>query len=199
MGLIGLNSVSMLEKELLAELITGDKNAFTNLYFTYSGQIYSKILRLTKCEETSQEILQELFLKVWEKRSQIDPEKPFRSYLFTIAQNLMYDHFRKVARDKVLVDSLVSSAAMYYRSDDTEVFEERMQCINKAIEQLPPVRRQVFKLSKIEGKSYEEIALLLGISHSTISDHIVKANRAIKKYLQMQGDVAVAFLIWAAL
>ncbi|MCE6989701.1 RNA polymerase sigma factor [Dyadobacter sp. CY323] len=186
----------MLEKELLAELITGDKNAFTNLYFSYSGQVYSKILRLTKCEETSREILQELFLKVWEKRTQIDPEKPFKAYLFTIAQNLMYDHFRKVARDKVLVDSLVSSAAMYYRAEESEVFEERLECIKKAIEQLPPARKQVFKLSKIEGKSYEEIASLLEISHSTISDHIVKANRAIKKYLQAHGDVAVSLLIW---
>ncbi|MCE7070120.1 sigma-70 family RNA polymerase sigma factor [Dyadobacter sp. CY327] len=185
----------MLERELLTELNTGDKRAFTSLYFTYSAQIYSKILRLTKCEETSQEILQELFLKVWERRSQINPEKPFKAYLFTIAQNLIYDHFRKVARDKVLVDNLISSASMYYRSEDSEVFEVRLQYIHKAIEHLPPVRKHIFKLSKIEGKSYEEIASIMQISTSTISDHIVKANRAIKKYLQMHADVTVSLFI----
>lgn len=192
-----LNSVCMLENKLLAELIDGDKNAFTDLYFKYSGQIYSKMLRLTKCEETSKEILQELFLKIWEKRTQIDPTKPFNAYLFKIAQNLMYDHFRKVARDKILIENLVSSAAMYYHhSEESGVYEERLECINKAIEQLPAVRRQVFKLRKIEGKSYEEIASLMEISISTISDHMVKANRTIKKHLQIHGDVAVSLLIW---
>ncbi|TKT88951.1 RNA polymerase sigma factor [Dyadobacter frigoris] len=187
----------MLENGILKELIEGDKDAFTNLYFKYSGQIYSNILRLTKCEETSQEILQELFLKVWEKRAQIDLTKPFKAYLFTIAQNLMYDHFRKVARDKILTENLVHSAAIYYRpSEESGVFEERLECVNKAIEQLPAVRKQVFKLCKIEGKSYEEIASLLEISTSTISDHIVKANRAIRKYLQMHGDVAISLFIW---
>ncbi len=185
---------------LLQELINGDKKAFTTVYFKYSAQLYSNILRLTKCEETSKEILQELFLKIWENRRQIDLSKSFRSYIFIIAQNLVYDYFRKAARDKKLGDYIVSSAALYYsHSEETVIYDESLQHINQAINQLSPVRKQVFILCKMEGKSYEEIAALMKISPSTISDHIVKANRAIKKYLQIHGDLAVSLLIWTLL
>jgi RNA polymerase sigma-70 factor (family 1) len=185
---------------LLAELINGDKKAFTTIYLKYSTQLYGNILRLTKCEETSKEILQELFLKIWENRRRIDVSKSFKSYLFTVAQNLVYDYFRKAARDKRLGDYIVSSAALYYsHSEETIIYDESLQRINQAINQLSPVRRQVFILSKMEGKSYEEIASLMKISPSTISDHIVKANRAIKKYLRIHGDLAVSLLIWMIL
>lgn len=185
------------ESEILVELIKGDENAFTELYTKYSAMVYAKILRLTKCEETAKEILQELFLKIWEKRNQIDPAKPFSAYLFQIAQNLMYDHFRKVARDKVLSDNLVISAALFHNlPEDNQIYHERLQWLESAIEQLPTMRKEVFKLCKIEGKSYVEIASLLEISPSTISDHIVKANRAIRKHLQVHGDVTVSVFLW---
>lgn len=185
------------EIDILTGLTKGEEHAFSTLYVKYSGGLYAKILQLTKCEETSKEILQELFLKIWEKRNQIDPDKPFKAYLYTIAKNLMYDHFRKVARDKVLSDHLVHAAAVYHiHGDDSGVYYERLEYIHRAIEQLPTVRKQVFKLCKIEGKSYDEIASLMEISTSTISDHIVKANRAIKKYLEAHGDIAALLFVW---
>lgn len=181
------------ENEILTRLIRGDADAFSELYLTYSGMLYAKILRLTKCEETAKEILQELFLKIWEKRSQIDVDKPFKAYLFKIAKNLMYDHFRKVARDKILSDYLVSMATLSYpHAEEAGLYQERLECMANAIEQLPLARKTVFKLCKLEGKSYEEIASQLQISTSTISDHIVKANRSIKKYLENHRDVTVS-------
>ncbi len=186
------------ESDILMGLIKGEERAFSELYVKYSGAIYAKILQLTKCEETSKEILQDLFLKVWEKRDYIDTSRSFKAYLYTIAKNLMYDHFRKVARDKVLSDYLIQAAVAHYQhGEESGVYFERLDYINHAIDQLPAVRKQVFTLCKIEGKSYEEIASLLQISTSTISDHIVKANRAIKKYLETHGDVAATLFVWA--
>lgn len=184
------------EMMLLAKLAKGDEQAFTQLYHNYSNRLYSNILRFVKCEETAKEILQDLFLKIWELREKLDPNKSFKSFLFKVAENLVYDHFRKAARDKRLGDHLIASAVSFY--SDTEemvIYQESFHLVQKAIDQLPPTRKLVFTLCKIEGKSYDEIAALLGISISTISDHIVKANRTLKVYLHHNADIAISLTI----
>jgi len=184
------------EKVLLDGLAEGDERAFTALYEKYSLKLYANTLRLVKSEDTAKEILQELFLKIWELRRQIDPEKSFKSFLYKIAGNLVYDHFRKVSRDKKLSDSLLYMLEeQYSHSEESVIYHESLELIHTAISQLPEMRRQVYVLGKIEGKTYEEISAQLGISHSTISDHIVKANRFIKTYLTSRTDVALSLVI----
>jgi RNA polymerase sigma-70 factor (ECF subfamily) len=184
------------EKILLDRLAEGDAPAFTALYERYSLKLYTNILRLVKSEDTAKEILQDLFLKIWELRGQIDPEKSFKSFLYKIAGNLVYDHFRKVSRDKKLSDSLLYMLEeAYSHSEESVIYNESLELLNAAIGQLPEMRKKVYVLGKIEGKSYEEISAQLGISHSTISDHIVKANRFIKTYLTTRTDVALSLII----
>ncbi|SEJ57938.1 RNA polymerase sigma-70 factor, ECF subfamily [Dyadobacter sp. SG02] len=184
------------EKVLLDKLAEGDEPAFTALYEKYSLKLYANILRLVKSEDIAKEILQELFLKIWEMRGQIDPEKSFKSFLYKIAGNLVYDHFRKVSRDKKLSDSLLYMLEeQYSHSEESVIYNESLELLNTAISQLPEMRRRVYVLGKIEGKTYEEISAQLGISHSTISDHIVKANRFIKTYLTSRTDVALSLII----
>lgn len=72
---MGFDQIIIGEDILLTELIRGNRHAFTKLYFQYSGMVFSKLLQLTKCEDTSKEILQELFIKVWEKKEHIDINK----------------------------------------------------------------------------------------------------------------------------
>ncbi|SDF86936.1 RNA polymerase sigma-70 factor, ECF subfamily [Dyadobacter soli] len=184
------------EKVLLERLVEGDAPAFTALYEKYSLKLYGNILRLVKSEDTAKEILQELFLKIWELRGQIDPEKSFKSFLYKIAGNLVYDHFRKVSRDKKLSDSLLYMLEeQYSHLEEAVIYNESLELLNSAIGQLPEMRRRVYMMGKIEGKTYEEISAQLGISHSTISDHIVKANRFIKTYLTSRTDVALSLII----
>ena len=156
---------------------------FEQMYRLYSPRLFGWLLKLVKSASQAEEILQEVFLKVWEYRSFIDPNKSFRSFLFKIAENKVYDFFRKVSRDKNMESQLVVSASANYigieswdQDDETEVI------LQKAIEGLPPQRQQVFRLCKLEGKSYQEVGAMLGISVSTISDHIVKGTKSIRDY-----------------
>ncbi len=184
------------EKVLLGRLAEGDAPAFTALYEKYSLKLYANIFRLVKSEDTAKEILQELFLKIWELRGQIDPEKSFKSFLYKIAGNLVYDHFRKVSRDKRLSDNLLYLLEEEYsHSEESIIYNESLELLNMAINRLPEMRRRVYVLGKMEGKTYEEISAQLGISHSTISDHIVKANRFIKTYLTSRTDVTLSLII----
>jgi RNA polymerase sigma-70 factor (ECF subfamily) len=164
-------------------LKNGDVEAFRLIYQHFAPRLYGNLLRLVKSEEIARELLQDIFLKIWEKHELIDPEKSLRAYLFQIAENQAYDFYRKAARNKKLQVKLTMAAIdTYSHVEETLISKEYHSLIQKAIDALPPRRQQIFRLCKIDGKSYEEVSLQLGISTSTIGDHIVKATRFIQKY-----------------
>jgi len=102
------------EKNILLELIEGSEYAFEEIYRSYSPRLFGRLLKLVKIEAQAEEILQDVFLKIWINRRSIDPEKSFRSFLFKIAENKVYDFFRKVARDKNLESQLIALATSDY-------------------------------------------------------------------------------------
>ena len=175
------------ERDLVLALQRGDEEAFETIYGLYSQRLFGRLLKLVKTEAQAQEILQDVFIKLWQYRHSLDPEKSFRSFLFKIAENKVYDFFRKAARDKVMEANLISlSTTNYINIEEYTRAEENLILLYKAIERLPPQRQQVFRLCKLEGRSYKEVSELLSISLSTISDHIVKATKAIKEYFYKQ-------------
>lgn len=172
------------EKDLLARLSQGDRRAFDLLYKLHSVRIYKNILRLVKQEELAEEILQDVFMKLWEKRETLTINISFKSYLFRIAQNLVMDNFRRLAFDRKLFDHLISvSTELHSSTDELIDLKGTQSLIDEAVESLSPQRKKVYLLCKIEGKSYDEVSGMLGISTSTISDHIVKATKAVREHL----------------
>ena len=171
------------EKNILLELIEGSEYAFEQIYRLYSPRLFNRLLKLVKIEAQAEEILQDAFLKIWEQRKSIDPEKSFRSFLFKIAENKVYDFFRKVTRDKNLESKLIALATTDHTIIESfKSGEENLAILQKAIAGLPPLRQQVFRLCKLEDKSYKEVSEMLGISVSTISDHIEKGTKTIRDY-----------------
>ncbi len=185
------------EKQLVGELIGGSEPAFTTLYYRYAYRLHVHLLRLSKSEEVSEEILQDVFMKVWEYREQLDPEKSFRSFLYKIAENKVYDYFRKKVRERQLADHVRSTATESDPDTDAGVcYQESLQLAQRAIDQLPPVRKRVFMLCKMEGKSYDEISTLMGVSTATVNDHMVKANRSLRNFLGKNKDTVLAWASW---
>ncbi|MEO6289724.1 MAG: RNA polymerase sigma-70 factor [Ginsengibacter sp.] len=172
------------EHKLLNQLKAGDKAAFTHLFELYGEPLYLNLLRLLKTEQAAEEILQDIFLIVWEKRETITINQSIKSYLFRIAENKVHDFFRKLKRDRELYDYIQEvSCGKYADVEDKILDNEEAALLHKAIENLPPQRKKVFNLCKIEGNSYLEVSQRLGISTSTINDHIVKATRAIRDFI----------------
>lgn len=170
------------EKENLLALRSGCQTAFRQIYTLYSGRIYLNIRKMVKSEEDAVELLQEVFIKVWDKRELIDPEQSFRSYLFQIAKYTVYNFIRKNNLEKQIQAYLSRHNTQLYSHVEEQLDEKQdEQWLSQTIEQLPPQRRLIYKLCKIEGKSYAEVSTLLRISTSTINDHIVKATKYIKE------------------
>ena len=184
------------EKEIILRLIQGDEQAFEKIYRLYSNRLYGKLLKLLKSVPQTEEILQDVFLKVWEYRASIDPEKSFRAFLFKIAENKAFDFFRKAALHKAFETELIAlSTSNHTMLEELIADEERSVLLEKAINNLPPQRQQVFRLCKLERKSYTEVSQLLGISLSTISDHIVKATKSIRTQLEPYNNIVLGLAI----
>jgi RNA polymerase sigma-70 factor (family 1) len=187
------------EQQLLNGLRQGDQGCFDQLYNLYSERLFVNLLKLVKHPETAEEILQDIFIVVWEKRNTIDIQTSIRAYLFRIGENKVYDFYRKVRRDKVLYAHVKAAASeQYTHIEETILFRENEQLLQAAVASLPPTRRQVFELCKLQGQTYEQVSNLLGISTSTVNDHIVKATRSIRQYFYSHNNSAGALLLFAA-
>ena len=198
---LALNSLMLIkplhsEQELLVKLTEGSEYAFEQLYLIYSPKIYRKILQLVKQSAVAEELLQDVFVKIWEKRESLDNQKSFKSYLYTIAKNIVVDLFRRAALDRQMLEKfIVDNTELYYPFDGIDDRDLKSKAIiQKALDKLPPQRKRIYTLIKLEGKSYEEVAEMLVISTSTINDHVVKATKSLKAYFD-ENDVALIALL----
>lgn len=188
------------EGELLLRLAKGDEAAFTTLYRHYSGPLYINFLRMVKDEAIAEEIIQDLFSRIWLKRETINIEKSFSAYLYRTGYNLVMDFYRKVKRDQVLYDKFRQVATENYSHiEEILHLKDSQALISKALDTLSPQQRRVFELCRIEGHTYKEVAEILGISHHTVKEYFVKANQAIRKYVTGNVDTALGLLFIYAL
>jgi RNA polymerase sigma-70 factor (family 1) len=187
------------EKELLIKLQSGDHAAFGKIYGIYSRRIYLNTLKLVKDEDQAQEILQDVFIRIWNARETIDPSRPFSSFLFSIAQNLVRDFFRKAARDMKLRDSLARTGSELYDHIESALdHKETSEILQRAIDALPQQRKMIFTLCRVEGKSYEEVAAIMGISVSTVGNQLTKATKTVRQAFLLSPPsllVLTAFII----
>lgn len=187
------------ELELLRRLKLGDHAAFEMVFHHYKSQMARNALRLLKDPELAEDLLQELFIKLWEQRSKIDTEKTLGSYLYKIASNLAYDYFRKAAKDQKFREHLWTTSPLTYEPIEKSLFsKENKLALDYALAKLPEQQRLVFTLCKIEEKSYQEVAELLNISIGTVNNHLTRANsslRALLKTAQYPAPLLAAMLL----
>lgn len=184
---------------LLNQLRQGNEIAFSKIYDHFSPQLYQTILYLVKDKAIADELLQDTFLHVWKQKELIEPEKTFWPYLYRVARWFTHNHFKKVATDKKLLDYIIiNSVDHVINAEDLMIKAEIHALLAKAIDNLPPKRQQVFKLCKIEGKSYQEVSEILDISTDTIRNQIKAANKSLKEYFLTHKDLAILVIACAA-
>ena len=176
-------------------LKAGDMAAFESLYQVFEPKLYIFALHLVRQKEDAEEVVQEVFLKVWERRHLLDPAQNFDGYLFSIARNIVYNKaWRRVyefAFTKYTIATGVNAACF---TEETVAYHDLAKLLEDASNTLPPVRRQVFMMSRLEGKSNSEIAQLLNTSNSNIENHLNKALKALKE--KFKGyEIVYAFLL----
>ncbi|WP_430812788.1 MULTISPECIES: RNA polymerase sigma factor [unclassified Carboxylicivirga] len=175
----------IISSESAEKIKEGNEAEFKKVYTRTAENLYNFILSYVKDAGEAEELLQQLFVKFWEKRSGIDPNKNVSSFLYKVAANLVYDHLRQisVARELIDVDEIGCDDVAHNDLMENIDHSELQQQIFEIVEQLPEQRKKIFILSRREGLSHDEISQELSISRRTVENQIYRALQTIKKEL----------------
>ncbi|WP_295125614.1 RNA polymerase sigma-70 factor [uncultured Chitinophaga sp.] len=176
------------EKELLACVGQSDERAFEKIVHHYFPRLLPFTTNITKNRAVAEEIVQEVFLRLWQHRHEHERIYHLGSWLFTIASNLSLTYLKKMAVEGKLLKVLQNSQESN-RSETEErlQFKESGLLIHEAINRLPPQQQQVYRMSRYEGLSTPEIAERLQLSPNTVKNHLVRALQTIRSFIRTAG------------
>jgi RNA polymerase sigma-70 factor (family 1) len=181
---------------LIRRFKNGDSKVFEILFEKHHRKLYSFLFRLMKSKEDAEEIVQDTFIKIWERRAEFEEGYPFESFLFKIAKNSFLNATRKKINRRVVEDNLYTFSDILENStEDYIIFKETREMIDLVINSLPPKRKEIFILSKIEGLSRKEIAEKMGVSIITVDGQLLKANRHLREKLGKYGLLLFIFFM----
>jgi len=185
---------SKTNKELLLLIQKDDKVAFYNLYERYSKRLYQFVLMYIKQEADAEEIVQEVFVKIWEAREKLDVHTSFESFLFTVAYNATISLFRKRLTEKKYLEHLKHLQQLNNAPDliDEVLFNELNEKVLSLLNELTPRQKEIFLLSREDGLTQNEIAIKLKISVLTVKKHMVNTLAFLKSGID--NNLSVNFL-----
>ena len=181
--------IDKLDDHNLVQLLQkGNVAAFDSLFESYSSKLFGFAFKYFKNENDACELVQEVFVQVWEHRQSLKSEHSFKAYLFTIALNQIRKYFNKKAISLRYLESLRNDNETIddqnYQTDD---YESILQQINLIVQQMPTRRREIFTKSKLEGKNSKEIAAELNISVGTVDNQVSGALHFIRTQLKCKS------------
>ena len=186
----------MYEKQLVNDLKQSSYQAFTQLYTIYSPLLFGFVFKTLKSRSRTSDIVQETFMRIWENRTIIDPDQSFKSFIFSIAHNLLISEYRRQINRPELIDyieftndaSLIDNSTQYQL--DLDDFISRLK---KAKQQLPPRQKEIFELIKEQGMTSTQVAEQLGIGEQVVRNQLSISLSILKNYLK---SYMVLFLLF---
>ncbi|SIT94013.1 RNA polymerase sigma factor [Pontibacter indicus] len=160
-----------------------DEAAFEKLFYEYHQKLYFYFRKQAQSEFMAEELVQLTFIKLWRHLDRLSDEVPLSSQIFRIARTTLIDTLRKKAAEREALQH-VELPGEHASTENTVYAYYLQQDIQAAIEQLPPIRKKVFQLSRLQGLSYQDIAQELSISTKTVEDHLTKATKHLKLLLR---------------
>jgi RNA polymerase sigma-70 factor (ECF subfamily) len=195
---MGIDSYSTYtDEQLLISLRNDDSLAYAAIYSRYYKEVYQYLLIIVKAPEMAEDLTHEVFLKIWDVRSQLKIDRSFKNYLLRTAHNKAIDMTRKIATESNLLDQLlyhykVSSVSEGFSQEDLKRFDS---LVEEALRKRTPQRRKIYEMSKKEKKSYEEIAQELNISRNTVKAHISQTLALLRTFILERVQLSVILLL----
>ncbi|MCF0051799.1 RNA polymerase sigma-70 factor [Dyadobacter sp. LJ53] len=184
------------EVGLLNEISAGSETAFSTLFHWYRDKVYAIAFRLTKSNFMAEEVVQDIFLKLWVKREELAEIAAFEDYLFIITRNQVFSALKKIARQQQLVLDLKAELPSFENSTYERIDgKELEEILHQAVELLPAQQKQIYLMSKEQELKRDEIAKVLRISSETVKTHLARALRHIRAYSKLRLDVTISLLL----
>lgn len=181
----------------IEQLIKGDESAFNMVYSQYSEKVYRLAFRFLKNDEQSEEIVQETFIRLWLNRGRLDASGNLWLYLYVIAKRLSLDAYKVICKSSVLTEKLLKDIHAIRNTTEEEILANELeQFTESVINKLPKQQQLVFKLSRVDGLSHQEIASQLNISPNTVKNHMAEALKTLKAQLKYSDLIYFIALIY---
>ena len=180
--------------ELMKEIKADNMFAFDVLYKKYCKRVYRFGYSILKSQEESENLMQDVFLNLWENRDKVEKDSSIKSYVFTITYNSAISIIRKKARESDFVEYVKTLQEINEDPVNMELeYNELVNKLDEIIRELPQRQKEVYLLQKVEGLKYSEIAERLNISVNTIENHMSRALKTIREKLGNYSLIAILF------
>ena len=171
-----------------------DAKAFDQLFGYYSKRLYYFVLGYLKSKPDAEEIVQDVFYKIWENRKTLKPDLSFKAYIFKIAYRKIIELFQKVAQEQMYRHEIVSTSLDFDNNLEERIdYHSLLELVDIIVDDLPPRQKEIFIKRKREDISVKEIAVLLGITPKTVENHLTEALKAIKSGLLKEKVAGLLF------
>lgn len=180
------------ESELIVLLKQDDQQALSALYYANVNKLIYYIQRTAKSPFLAEDIVHDTFIKIWENRHEIDPGKPFKPYLFTIAKRNLLNLLKRAQHETAIIAQMGKYAIEQENSTELLVeFNESSSLLAEAVNSLSGQCKEVFVRCKIQGLTYKQAAEELGITESTVNKHMNRGLTLVRDYIKMKNGLAV--------
>ena len=183
-------------KKLLDAVKTGNPDAFNEIYHKYRQKIFGYAFHFTRCREEAEELTQDTFVRLWENKEKIDPERNFDAFLYTLIRNRFLGTLRKKAREKAYNSENITPEKSFNAIEDELDAKESKQIAQQAIESLSPQVKKIYLMSRNDHHTHEEISQLMGISKNTVNNHLKKSLGIMRKYFKTYSpETIISFVL----
>lgn len=187
-------------QEVIKSLCKGNEKAFKIFFYQHKDAVYKYAILHLRDSDIAEDVVQEVFIRFWNRISQINPDQNVRSYLYTIARNVVFDELRKNIQFQDFSSYTLHTGTIGVNDSEDDInYKELENLYQQAIGLLPEQRQKIYRLSKLEYLSHDEIASLLNISKNTVRDQLVKGKKFIREYVVRQSSVIPFALLFIKL
>lgn len=185
------------DRDLLTSIADGDDVAFRELFDRYRAPFFGVAMKLSGSSEVSEEVVQETFIRIWEKRGLLRELEHAKAYLYRMFHNVLFEYFRHAAAEKKAMGAILE----YYDTETDEGVKEklrleaRLALLQESLKHLTPQQAVVFRLIRLEGLSRNDAAARMGISPNTVRNLLAEATKVLRA---RNGSVDIAILVFLA-
>jgi len=187
------------EKELLTQVAHGDREAFRVMYTACYPHVQRYISLFENSGRVLDELTQDVFVRIWEKRERLAEVESFKGYLFMVTRNIVFNYIRALKVRQKVRELDETAVAVDNDLENELLFKQYYRMAIEAMEKLPPGRRKVLKMSIDEGLTLDEIAARLSISRSGVKKQLYAATAFVRQYLQEHAEITLALFIFLSL
>jgi len=185
------------ERLAVENLARGNNDAFDAVYNNYYSEVNQFVLRYVKSPQLAEDLSQEIFIKVWERRANLAEVRSFRSWLFVVARNHTLNTLKSAAHKQDVVAEITRHTNPKSSSpvEDELLSREYLRYLNGILDTLPPKAREVFRLCREQHKSYDEVAAILGISRNTVKSHMAHSLKILRDSVEKDLGISLSLFL----